>query len=282
MKIINKIKDIRAVIKEAQRSNKSIGLVPTMGYLHEGHLSLVKRARSENDIVIVSIFVNPTQFGPGEDYESYPRDIERDSKLVQREGADIVFTPKTGEMYPNTCSTYVQMEGNITKKLCGASRPGHFKGVTTIVAKLFNIIMPNKAYFGQKDAQQVAVIEKMVKDLCFDIEIVPCSIIREEDGLAMSSRNIYLNEEERKAATILSKSLFKAKEMIEKGEINSCKIKEIIIDSINTQDLTDIDYVEIVNSKTIESIKEIKGDVLIALAVKIGKARLLDNIRLEV
>lgn len=282
MKIINKVKDIREEVKRAQRNNKSIGLVPTMGYLHEGHLSLVKRARSENDIVIVSIFVNPTQFGPGEDYESYPRDIERDSKLVQCEGADIVFTPKTGEMYPNTCSTYVQMEGNITKKLCGASRPGHFKGVTTIVAKLFNIIMPSKAYFGQKDAQQVAVIEKMVKDLCFDIEIVPCPIIREEDGLAMSSRNIYLNEEERKAATILSKSLFKAKEMIEKGEINSCKIKEIIIDSINTQDLTDIDYVEIVNSKTIESIKEIKGDVLIALAVKIGKARLLDNIRLEV
>lgn len=281
MKILNTIKDIRAVIKEAQRNDKSIGLVPTMGYLHEGHLSLVKRARSQNDIVIVSIFVNPTQFGPGEDYESYPRNIERDSKLVQLEGADIVFAPKTSEMYPKSCSTYVQIEGNITTKLCGASRPGHFKGVTTIVTKLFNIIMPDKAYFGQKDAQQVAVIEKMVRDLCFDIEIVPCPIVREEDGLAMSSRNIYLNKEERKAATILSKSLFKAKEMVEKGEMRSSKIKEIIINSINTEELTDIDYVEIVNAKTLESIKEIKGDVLIAIAVKIGRARLLDNIRLE-
>lgn len=281
MKILNSIKDVRAEIKQARKNSKSIGLVPTMGYLHEGHLSLVKRAREENNIVIVSIFVNPTQFGPDEDYVAYPRDIERDSRLVEGEGADIVFAPEVNEMYPDGCSTYVKVEGNITKKLCGASRPGHFKGVTTIVTKLFNIITPDRAYFGQKDAQQVAVIEKMVKDLCFDIEIVPCPIIREEDGLAKSSRNMYLNEKERKAATILSKALFNVKEIIGKGEINPSKIEKFIVDTINTEELTDIDYVEIVNARTLESIRKIKGDVLIALAVKIGKARLIDNIRLE-
>lgn len=281
MKILNSIKDVRAEIKQARKNSKSIGLVPTMGYLHEGHLSLVKRAREENNIVIVSIFVNPTQFGPDEDYVAYPRDIERDSRLVEGEGADIVFAPEVNEMYPDGCSTYVEVEGNITKKLCGASRPGHFKGITTIVTKLFNIITPDRAYFGQKDAQQVAVIEKMVKDLCFDIEIVPCPIIREEDGLAKSSRNMYLNEKERKAATILSKALFNVKEIIGKGEINPSKIEKFIVDTINTEALTDIDYVEIVNARTLEAIRKIKGDVLIALAVKIGKARLIDNIRLE-
>ncbi|WP_456299439.1 pantoate--beta-alanine ligase [Paramaledivibacter caminithermalis] len=280
--ILNTINDIRLEIKEVLRDGKSIGFVPTMGYLHEGHLSLVKRAKQENDIVVVSIFVNPTQFGPGEDFESYPRDLERDSKLVKDAGADIVFAPQVNEMYPEGCSTYVEVEGNITKKLCGASRPGHFKGVTTIVSKLFNIVTPHRAYFGQKDAQQVAVIEKMVRDLCLDIEIVPCPIIREDDGLAMSSRNIYLNEEERRAATILSDSLFKVQEMIRHGEKQASRISDFIISNIKNEELAEIDYVEIVSAKTLEEIEEIKGDVLIALAVKIGKARLIDNIRLEV
>ncbi|SHK45516.1 pantoate--beta-alanine ligase [Paramaledivibacter caminithermalis DSM 15212] len=282
MIILNTINDIRLEIKEVLRDGKSIGFVPTMGYLHEGHLSLVKRAKQENDIVVVSIFVNPTQFGPGEDFESYPRDLERDSKLVKDAGADIVFAPQVNEMYPEGCSTYVEVEGNITKKLCGASRPGHFKGVTTIVSKLFNIVTPHRAYFGQKDAQQVAVIEKMVRDLCLDIEIVPCPIIREDDGLAMSSRNIYLNEEERRAATILSDSLFKVQEMIRHGEKQASRISDFIISNIKNEELAEIDYVEIVSAKTLEEIEEIKGDVLIALAVKIGKARLIDNIRLEV
>lgn len=282
MKILNTIKDIQAEVREARKNDRSVGFVPTMGFLHEGHLSLVKRAKKENDIVIVSIFVNPTQFGPGEDFESYPRDLDRDSKLVESMGADIVFSPDTKEIYPDGCTTYVEIEGDITNKLCGASRPGHFKGVTTIVAKLFNIVTPDRAYFGQKDAQQVAVIKKMVSDLHFDIEIVPCPIIRERDGLAMSSRNIYLNEGERRAATVLSKSLMNAEEVIKKGELDAFKIRNFIIENISSEPLAEVDYVEIVNAKTLESIKKIKDDILIALAVKIGKARLIDNIVLEV
>lgn len=282
MKILNTIKDIKVETRKARKNNKSVGFVPTMGFLHEGHLSLVKRAKEENDLVIVSIFVNPTQFGPGEDFESYPRDLERDSKLVESMGADIVFAPETSEMYPDGCSTYVGIEGDITKQLCGASRPGHFTGVTTVVSKLFNIVTPDRAYFGQKDAQQVAVIKKMVRDLHFDTEIVPCPIVREKDGLAMSSRNIYLNEDERRAAIILSKSLSNAEEVIKKGELDASKLSDFIINNINSEPLAEVDYVEIVNAKTLESIRKIKDDVLIALAVKIGKARLIDNIRLEV
>jgi len=282
MKILNTIKDVREEIKEARRNGKSIGFVPTMGYLHEGHLSLIKRARQENDLVVVSIFVNPTQFGEGEDFETYPRNLERDSDLVKAVGADIVFSPSVEEVYPTGCSTYVNIEGGITNRLCGASRPGHFKGVTTIVTKLFNIVTPDRAYFGQKDAQQVAVIEQMVRDLCFDIEIIPCPIVREEDGLAMSSRNTYLNDDERRAATVLSKTLLKAEEMIKKGERSASKISKLIIDKIEKEPLSQIDYVEIVNDKTLEAIDYVKGDVLIALAVKIGKTRLIDNLRLEV
>ncbi|MCG8540106.1 MAG: pantoate--beta-alanine ligase [Clostridia bacterium] len=282
MKILEAIGDIREEIKEARRNNKSVGFVPTMGYLHGGHLSLIKKAKEENDLVIVSIFVNPTQFGPGEDFESYPRDLKKDSSLAQSMGADIVFSPSIEEMYPLGCSTYVEIEGDITKKLCGASRSGHFKGVATVVTKLFNIVMPNRAYFGQKDAQQVAVIKRMVKDLHLDVEIVPCPIVREGDGLAMSSRNTYLNEEERRAGTILSKALFEAKERIEEGEINPLKISYFIIETIESEPLCEIDYVEVVHGETLESIERVKGDVLIALAVKIGKTRLIDNLRLEV
>lgn len=282
MKILNTIKDMRIAVKEAQRNGKTIGFVPTMGYLHEGHLSLVRRAREENDLVIVSIFVNPTQFGEGEGFETYPRDLERDSNLVESAGADIVFAPAVAEMYPLGAATYVEIASDITGKLCGASRPGHFKGVTTIVTKLFNIVTPDRAYFGQKDAQQVAVIEQMVRDLYLGVEIVPCPIVREEDGLAMSSRNTYLTNDERKAAVILSTALAKAQEMIKDGERNALEIRKVITEKINSEPLSQIDYIEIVNARTLEPIEEIKGSLLIALAVKIGKTRLIDNIRLEV
>lgn len=282
MKILNTINDIRIAIKEARKNGKTIGFVPTMGYLHEGHLSLVKRAKEENDLVVVSIFVNPTQFGEGEDLETYPRDLERDSNLVKSVGADIVFAPSVEEMYTPGASTYVEIAGDITAKLCGSSRPGHFKGVTTIVTKLFNIVTPDKAYFGQKDAQQVAVIEQMVRDLCFGVEIVPCPIVREEDGLAMSSRNTYLSSEERKSATILSIALARAEEMIRSGERNASKIRVIINEKIKSEPFAEIDYIEIVNARTLEAVEEVKGDILIALAVKIGKTRLIDNTRLEV
>ncbi|RKD33175.1 pantoate--beta-alanine ligase [Thermohalobacter berrensis] len=282
MQIVKTIKEIRNEIKRAKSSGKSIGYVPTMGFLHDGHISLIKRAHKENDFVVVSIFVNPTQFGPSEDYESYPRDLNRDANLAEKAGADIIFAPSVKEMYPDGFSTYVKVYGNISKKLCGQSREGHFKGVTTVVSKLFNIVTPDRAYFGQKDAQQLAIIKKMVKELNYDIEIVPCSIVREKNGLAMSSRNTYLNTEERKAALILSKSLFKAKEMIENGENNPEKVRNFIIENIKTEKLTEIDYVEIVNADTLDNIDKIKGKVLIALAVKIGQARLIDNIQMEV
>lgn len=282
MKVCKTIKEIREEVKKAKYEGKSVGIVPTMGYLHEGHLSLIRKAREENDLVVVSIFVNPTQFGIGEDLENYPRDLIRDSKLIENEKADLIFAPSVDEMYPNGYKTYVEVEGNITKKLCGKSREGHFKGVTSVVSKLFNIVTPDRAYFGQKDAQQVAVIKKMVEDLNFDISIIPCPIVREEDGLALSSRNTYLIDKDRQEATILSKSLFKAKEMIANGERNTSIIRNFIINNINTVEYAKIDYVEIVDAKTLDDIDEIKGNILIALAVKIGKPRLLDNIRLEV
>ncbi|KXG76467.1 pantoate--beta-alanine ligase [Thermotalea metallivorans] len=282
MKIIETIAKVREAVSEARRGGKKIGFVPTMGYLHEGHLSLIKRAKEENEFVVVSIFVNPTQFGTGEDYETYPRDLARDSQLAERAGADVIFHPSVQEMYPQGYKTYVEVEGGITSRLCGASRPGHFRGVATVVTKLFHIVKPDRAYFGQKDAQQVAVIQQMVKDLNMDLEIIPCPIVREMDGLAMSSRNTYLNEEERKAALVLSRSLFGAQEMIRKGERDVQKVKEWMIDFIKDEPKASIDYVEIVDAFTLEAIEEIQGDVLIALAVKIGRTRLIDNIRLEV
>lgn len=282
MKIIKTIDEVRAEVKLAKGEGRSVGLVPTMGFLHEGHISLIERARRENDLVVVSIFVNPTQFGPEEDYESYPRDINNDSKLCSKAGADIIFNPSVDVIYGKGFNTYVQVEGDITKKLCGKSRPGHFKGVCTIVSKLFNIVPANRAYFGQKDAQQVAVIQQMVEDLNFDIEVIPCPIVREDDGLAISSRNIYLNVEERKAALILWKSLYEAKRKIEDGERHSNFIKDFLVRSIEGEPLAYIDYVEIVNAQNLEPINKLEGSVLIALAVKIGKARLIDNILLEV
>ena len=282
MDTVKKIDVLRSRLKEAIKDGKSVGLVPTMGFLHEGHLSLIKRARAENDLLVVSLFVNPTQFGPGEDLESYPRDLEKDAALCREKGADILFAPDAGEMYFEDYGTYVEVSGELTKGLCGKSRPSHFKGVTSVVSKLFNIVDPDRAYFGQKDAQQVAVIKRMVRDLNFDIEIVVCPIVREKDGLAKSSRNIYLSEEERKAALVLNKSLRAAAERISSGERNAYEIKAMIEKMIKEESLSSIDYVEVVDAESIKPIENLKGSVLVALAVSFGKARLIDNICLEV
>lgn len=283
MSLIKSIEELRSEIKnKSARRDISIGFVPTMGYLHEGHMSLIKRAKEDNDLVVVSVFVNPTQFAPGEDLESYPRDIEKDYKNSMQAGADIVFNPEVSEMYKEANSTFVIVEGEMTRKLCGKSRPEHFKGVTTVVAKLFNIVKPTNAYFGQKDAQQVAVIEKMVRDLNFDINIIACELIREKDGLAMSSRNIYLSKVEREQALILSKSLLKVKDMFLNGERNSDKLKQFLSENISKSNLANIDYIEILDAKHLCEIQTIDRKTLVALAVKFGNTRLIDNIYLEV
>lgn len=276
MQIVKRIDEVRSAVKQWKKEGLSVGLVPTMGFLHEGHRSLIERAVKENDRVVVSDFVNPTQFGPTEDLASYPRDLDRDAKLCENAGAALLFNPEPEEMYFADRTTSVNMEG-LTKELCGKSRPIHFAGVCTVVSKLFNIVTPDRAYFGQKDAQQLAVIKRMVRDLNFDIEIVGCPIIREDDGLAKSSRNTYLGVEERKAAVILNQSLKIGKEMIEKGETSAVKVKEAIVKNLETEPLAKIDYVEVVDFNTIQPINEIKGDVLTAIAVYIGKTRLIDN-----
>lgn len=252
-----------------------------MGYLHEGHISLIKRARGENDVVVVSVFVNPTQFGPNEDFDSYPRDEQRDAALCKEAGCDILFMPTKEDMYKQNYSTYVEVQG-LTEGLCGAKRPGHFRGVTTVVTKLFNIVKADRAYFGQKDAQQLAVIKRMVADLDMDIEVVGCEIVRDVYGLALSSRNTYLSEDERKQAPVLYKSLVKAKEAIENGERVSENIIELIEDTISEAKDAVIDYVEVVSNETLKPIEKIEGEVLIALAVKIGKTRLIDNVVVRV
>ncbi|MCX7902905.1 MAG: pantoate--beta-alanine ligase [Caloramator sp.] len=276
MEIIRSVIKMQNKAKEILREGKTIGFVPTMGYLHDGHKSLIERARKENDIVVVSIFVNPTQFGPNEDYDRYPRDEERDKKICEAAGCDIVFIPERDDMYGGNYSTYVEVL-NLTEGLCGASRPGHFRGVATVVTKLFNIVKPTRAYFGQKDAQQLAVIKRMVRDLNMDIEIVSCPIVREEDGLAMSSRNTYLDEDERKQALVLYKSLKLAEKMIEDGERDVERIKDEMIKLIKTAQDAVIDYVEFVDNQNLKPLDKIEGEVLIALAVKIGKTRLIDN-----
>lgn len=281
MEVFLKIDDLKRKLKEERKGGKSIGFVPTMGYLHEGHLSLVRQSVKENDVTVVSIFVNPIQFGPGEDFDRYPRDIERDKKLLEREGVDYLFFPSNDEMYPPGYKTFVEVN-ELGKKLCGKSRPGHFRGVTTVVLKLFNIVQPDRAYFGQKDAQQAIIIKRMVKDLNLDVDIVVMPIVREEDGLAMSSRNVYLNEEERKNATVLWKSLKEAENLIKMGERDSEKIINRMREIIMGYPKALIDYIEIVDTEELNPVNPIKGKVLIALAVYIGKARLIDNIILEV
>lgn len=280
MEIVKTIAEVRAQVKEWKKAGLSVGLVPTMGFLHEGHKSLIERAAKENDRVVVSDFVNPTQFGPTEDLASYPRDLERDAKLCEEAGASILFNPEVDEMYFEDRTTFVNMDG-LTKELCGKSRPIHFQGVCTVVSKLFNIAAPDRAYFGQKDAQQLAVIKRMVRDLNFDIEIVGCPIIREEDGLAKSSRNTYLSAEERKAAVVLSQALKIGKELIEQGETSADKVKAAITEKINTEPLAKIDYVEVVDFNNIEPIKTIGNSTLTAIAVYIGKTRLIDNFIIE-
>lgn len=275
--IIETVKELREYLAGQRAAGKTVGLVPTMGFLHEGHLSLIREAKAENDVVVVSDFVNPTQFGPNEDFESYPRNIERDTELALSAGADVIFYPSVSEMYPPESSTYVEVEGNITRVLCGASRPTHFRGVTTVVNKLFNIVEPDKAYFGQKDAQQVAVLTKMVKDLHMDIELIICPIVREPDGLAMSSRNTYLSAEERKQAVILNQALKKAKNAFANGEKDVEKLTEIITDKINEMPLAVIDYVSILDFPSLKPIITIEKDALAAVAVKFGKTRLIDN-----
>lgn len=279
MKIVKTINEVREIISEWKLSGYKIGLVPTMGYLHEGHQSLISRSL-ENDKTVVSIFVNPIQFGPNEDYDAYPRDLESDAEKCRKSGADLIFAPDASEMYENDFSTFVDMSGP-TDELCGIKRPGHFKGVCTVVSKLFNIVTPDRAYFGQKDAQQLAVIKRMVRDLSFGIEIIGCPIVREEDGLAKSSRNTYLNAEERKAAVIISKALKAGRSMIIEGETDASKIVSFIKSKIETEPLAKIDYVKAVDANSIKPIEEIKGKILIAAAVYFGKTRLIDNFIIE-
>ncbi|GIM30328.1 pantothenate synthetase [Clostridium polyendosporum] len=276
MRVICTISEIREIIREWKKEGFSVGFVPTMGYLHEGHKSLIEKASSENQRVVVSTFVNPTQFGANEDLNKYPRDLERDTNLCEKAGAHIMFVPSADEMYPTTPLTFVNVN-ILTEGLCGEKRPGHFQGVCSVVTKLFNIITPNRAYFGEKDAQQLAVIRQMVKDLNMDVKIIGCPIIRENDGLAKSSRNTYLSDEERKAALILNKSLKHANELLLEGEKNTEKIIESIKSFIISEPLAKIDYVQIVDSETLKSVDKIEKPVLIAIAVFIGKTRLIDN-----
>lgn len=273
------IEEVRTFVKSAKRDGKTVGLVPTMGFLHEGHKSLIDRAVRENDVVIVSDFVNPIQFGPNEDFEAYPRDINSDAKLCETAGAAMIFNPEPEEMYKNPLTT-VSVD-KITKGLCGKTRPTHFDGVCTVVLKLFNIVAPNRAYFGEKDAQQLIVIRKMVEDLNVDIEIVACPIIRESDGLAKSSRNTYLSSEEREAALCLSRALRIGKNLIEKGEMNADKVILAIKSEIEKEPLARIDYVEMRDFNSLEPKKTTDGNILTAVAVYIGKTRLIDNFILE-
>ncbi len=274
---------IITAIKEMQKVRASlsgpVGFVPTMGYLHEGHLFLVRRAKKENDHAVVSIFVNPAQFGPSEDLAKYPRDIPRDLELLKSVNADIIFTPTAEEMYPKDYRTWVEVE-KISGLLEGASRPGHFRGVATVVTRLFNIVQPARAYFGQKDAQQVVVIKKMAQDLNMNLEIVPCPTVREPDGLAMSSRNVYLNPAERKAAAVLWKSLQQAQALREKGERDSGVIRKAMLEILNREPLVKIDYVSLADTGTLEAMEKIDRPCTISLAVRIGKTRLIDNITL--
>jgi len=277
MQVVGTIPEIRTL---RQQLSGSVGFVPTMGYLHKGHLALVKQARIENSAVIVSIYVNPTQFGPREDFGAYPRELNRDLESLQKEGVDIVFVPSDDEMYPPEFSSWVDVE-KVTERLEGASRPGHFRGVATVVAKLFNIVQPTRAYFGQKDAQQAAVIKRMVADLNLGMEIVVVSTVRESDGLAMSSRNVYLSPEERQAATILFRALTLARQLRQGGEKDAEKIRRQMASLIKKEPLAQIDYVSIADAGTLEELDLVDRPALASLAVKVGKTRLIDNIPLE-
>ncbi|WP_289147097.1 pantoate--beta-alanine ligase [uncultured Megamonas sp.] len=273
---------LRELVANFKKENKSIGLVPTMGALHEGHASLINASAKENDITIVSVFVNPTQFGPNEDYEAYPRTLENDCIVAQNAGADVVFAPKNKDLYPNEDMTWVEVTGDITKVLCGRTRPIHFRGVTTVVSKLFNLSRADRAYFGLKDAQQTEVLRRMVDDLFFNVELRIMPIVREADGLAKSSRNTYLSPEERKSALILSKSLKLAKEAFTNGQRDVEAILNLVKDTIQSEKISQIDYVEMYKLPGLKPVgSKIEGRVLLALAVKFGTTRLIDNVILE-
>ena len=276
MKIVKTVNEIKEQIAKWRSEGLTVGLVPTMGYLHEGHASLIAASVRDNDRTVVSVFVNPIQFAPNEDLASYPRDINHDSALCGEYGADIIFNPEPSEMYPRGFSTFVDMDV-LTKELCGITRPTHFRGVCTVVSKLFNIVTPDRAYFGEKDAQQLAVIRHMVRDLNMNLEIIGCPIVREEDGLAKSSRNTYLSAEERKAALVLSKAIFRGKKMAEDGERDAEKITSTMKELISSEPLAKIDYVKIVDSETMQQVGKIEKPILCAIAVYIGKTRLIDN-----
>ena len=275
MKIVGTVKEVREQVKEWKKQGLSVGFVPTMGYLHEGHKSLMDAARKGNDKVVVSIFVNPMQFGPTEDLATYPRDLDHDAALCESAGVDLIFHPEAEEMYEKDFCSFVDMTG-LTEGLCGKTRPIHFRGVCTVVNKLFNIVTPDHAYFGQKDGQQLAVIKRMVRDLNMDIEIVGCPIVREEDGLAKSSRNTYLSSEERKAALILSKTVALGKELA-KTEKDANKVVEAMKKNIESEPLAKIDYVEAVDALSMAPVEKLEGTCMLAMAVYIGKTRLIDN-----
>lgn len=279
MKVVKTIKEVRSIVKEWKQQGLSVGYVPTMGYLHEGHGSLIKAA-GENERVVVSIFVNPMQFGPTEDLDSYPRDLEKDSRLCEELGADVIFVPEPGEIYTSSFNSYADVNV-LTKELCGLTRPVHFRGVCTVLTKLFNIVQPDRAYFGQKDAQQVAVVRRMVEDFNIPLEIVSCPIVRELDGLAKSSRNTYLSEEERKAALCLSQGIAIGQELVANGECSSNVVLKAMKDHINKEPLAKIDYVKAVDGLTMQQVSQIKAPALVAMAVYIGKTRLIDNFIVE-
>jgi pantoate--beta-alanine ligase len=277
VKIIETVREMREFIAAKRREGKSIGLVPTMGALHEGHLTLMRTAKAKCDVVVASVFVNPTQFGPNEDLDSYPRDLAGDAAKAETAGVEAIFHPQPSEMYPAGYATYVNVEG-ITDKLCGKSRPGHFRGVATVVSKLFNIVQPDTAFFGQKDAQQVAVLERMVRDLNMPITIEIVPIVREADGLALSSRNTYLSKEERQAALVLSRSLGLASEAVEHGERQTATLKDLVETHIKSEPLANIEYVEAYSYPDLAEIKEIQGQAILAVAVRFGTTRLIDNV----
>ncbi|HUV05637.1 MAG TPA: pantoate--beta-alanine ligase [Armatimonadota bacterium] len=276
MEILHTIKETRAAIAQTRREGESVGLVPTMGCFHEGHLSLMRRARQESDLVVVSIFVNPIQFGPGEDFREYPRDLERDARMAREVGVDLIFNPSVEEIYPEGYRTYVEV-AKLSEVLCGASRPGHFRGVTTVVLKLLSIVQPDKAYFGRKDYQQLKIIERMVKDLDLPIRIVEVPTVREPDGLAMSSRNTYLSPEERRAALVSSKSLAYAQELLDQGITSGEELRQRVEKFILQEPLARIDYVAVVHPETLEHVVKVEGEAVLALAVRIGGTRLIDN-----
>jgi pantoate--beta-alanine ligase len=276
MEILRTIQAVRGWVQTQRGAGRSIHFVPTMGYFHEGHLSLMRRAKADGGAVIISIFVNPLQFAPNEDYERYPRDLERDRQLAESVGVEAIFYPEVSEMYPSGFQTEVRVK-QLSQPLCGRSRPGHFEGVATVVLKLFNIVTPDRAYFGQKDYQQLRVIQQMVRDLNLPVEIVPCPIVREADGLAMSSRNVYLSPAERQAATVLYRSLMWAQEQVQAGERDALRLQRGVYEMLARELLAQIDYVELVDAETLQPVSRIEHPTLLALAVYFGKARLIDN-----